>query len=128
MQEILLQLNKVAITKFETKTGVGTFKFSYTKNNEQESFTQALELAKAEPIVDYILKALKALGKANMQQGDGSLNSMVVLKVVQEEKIEELLYTFFAKLCEKARALKRETNHSEYMKLYDDVRIQTLQL
>tara|TARA_Y100000310_G_C20702951_1_gene831789 strand:- start:8638 stop:9021 length:384 start_codon:yes stop_codon:yes gene_type:complete len=127
MQEIVLQLEKVQLTKFETKTGIGTFTFNYTKNQEPQSFTQSLELTKAEPIIDYILKALKSLGKANIEQGEG-LNNIVVLKVVQEEKIEEQLYNFFAKICEKTRALKRETNHTEYMKLYDDIRIQTLRL
>jgi len=51
---------------------------------------------------------------------------MFVIRLLNEDKLEEKLHHFFVKLCEKARSLKRTTDHTDYMKLYDELRIQEL--
>jgi len=126
MQEIVLSLEKLQLTRFDTKTLRGLFTLSYTKNDQKDTFTKEFALEKSEPIVEDIIKTLKALAKIEVRPGDALMGSMFVIRLLREDKLEEKLYTFFVKVCEKARMLKRETDHVEYMKLYDDIRMQQL--
>ena len=128
MQEIVLELKKLTLTNFDTKSLQAHFSIIYARNGEEQKFTKQFSMEKSEPIVADIIKTVKELGKVEVQPGDELMGSMFVIRLLQEDKIEEKLYNFFVRVCEKARSLKRETNHAEYMKLFDDIRIQSLTL
>jgi len=68
MQEIILNLEKLQLTRFDTKTLEGTFSLFYTKNGQKDTFTKAFILQKSDPIVADIIKTLKALGKIEVKR------------------------------------------------------------
>ena len=128
MQEIVLTLEKVRLQHFDVKTLQGTLHLTYTTNERPNDFTKSFVFQKAEPLVKDIIQTLKTLGKVEVRPGDELVGSMFVIRLLNEDKLEEKLYNFLAKLCEKARALKRATNHKDYMQLFDDLRMQELVL
>ena len=128
MQEITLSLTKLTLNKFDARRLRGLFTLGYTLNGEQRAQQREFCLDKTEPIVADIMQSLKTLAKVNVQPGDDMMGSMFVIRVMQEEQTEERLYNFFVKVCDKARTIKRTTDHRDYMKLLDDISIQELKL
>ncbi|MEK6903495.1 MAG: hypothetical protein AABW64_02515 [Nanoarchaeota archaeon] len=128
MQEIVLKLEHIKMQQFDPRKLTGSLLFTYTQNGEKSTFTKLYTLDKGEVIVADIIKTLKSLGKMEVQPGDELLGSMFVIRLFDEDNLEQRLLAFFVRLCEKARMIKRIKDHTEYMQLYDQLRMQDLKI
>lgn len=126
MKETILHMEKVSLAQFDPKEGVGHFLIHFKKDNEQQQFEKQYILDHPEPIVQDIIKEVKQRGKMQIDDYDDLLGSIFVVRLMDEDNVDEKLFNFFARLCEKAKAMKRMKNHAEYMKLFDEIKIKEL--
>ena len=128
MKDIILVVEKLTISNFDPKQSTGTFKIHFRKDNEQQTFEKQYLLSQPEPIVEDILKEVKQRGKMEIQDYDDLIGSIFVVRLKDEDAVDEKLFHFIARLCEKIKTMKHMKSHGEYMKLYDEIKIKSLDL
>ena len=122
MREVILKLNKLAVMNFDPRTLVASIRIFYSKDNVQEYFDVNHSLAtKSEMITEEVIRELKRKGTIEVNTDD-ILESMYIKKFVNEDKAEERMRLFFAKLYERGRVIAREKNHARYMQLLDEIK------
>ncbi len=124
MKKTIIALKGIEIKDFQPKTNTASLRIIYARDNEQESMYREAILHDAEELTKSVIKDLKNRSKIELAESDDPLGSIFIIHFFDEDKIEEKLFTFLAKLCEKARSLKHISNHNEYMKVYDDIKVQ----
>ena len=128
MREVKIALVGLKLEEFLPTEAAATIKISYKIDNAEDSIIKKFKLQDPEAITDEILKEIKAKGKIEIQDEDDFLGSLFVIRMLNEEKAEEILINFFARLCDKARILKHTTNSREYMKLFDEIKITEMKI
>ncbi|GEM_PF-854600 len=128
MKDVLLRVEKLTISQFDPKQGIGTFILHFSKDKEHQTFEKKYALEHPEPIVQDILKEIKQRGKIEIDDYDDLIGSIFVVRLQDEDNVDEKLFHFFSRLCEKAKAMKHMKSHAEYMKLYDEIKIKELNL
>ena len=126
MKQSIVSLKKIEIQNFLPKTTIASIKISYTRDNQQESMYKDILLSDAEKLTEALIREIKDRCKIELAETDDPLGSIFIVKFQDEEKTEEKLYNFLAKICEKSRYLKHMSNHQEYMKIYDEIKIQRM--
>ena len=124
MKKTVIALKKIEVTNYQPRTNAASLKIAYQRDNDLQSMYRETTLANPEELTAAIIQDLKSRSKMEILEADDPLGSIVVLDFYDEDKIEEKLFNFLAKLCEKARNLKHLTNHQEYMKMYDEIKVQ----
>lgn len=128
MKDVVLRLEKLSIAQFDPKQGTIRFKLSCRKDQEPFILERPYTLEHPEPIVEDILKIVKQQGKMELDDTDDLLGSIFVVRLQDEDAVEEKLLHFFSRLCEKVKTMKHLKNHVEYMKLFDEIKIKELRL
>ncbi len=128
MKDVTLRMDKLTIAHFDPKAGTAKFVVHFSKDNDRQTFEKQYALEHPEPIVQDILRQVKQRGKMEIQDYDDLIGSIFVVRLLDEDAVDEKLFHFFARLCEKSKAMKRMKNHSEYMELYDEIKIKELRL
>ncbi|MBS3144316.1 hypothetical protein J4208_01910 [Candidatus Woesearchaeota archaeon] len=128
MKDVILAVEKLSLSQFDPKQGTGTFKIHFRKDSEQQTFEKQYALSQPEPIVADILKEIKHRGKMEIQDYDDLIGSIFVVRLLDEDNVDEKLFNFIARLCEKIKTMKHMKSHGEYMKLYDEIKIKELRL
>ncbi|MBI1973078.1 hypothetical protein HYS50_03665 [Candidatus Woesearchaeota archaeon] len=128
MKDVILTMEKLTIASFDPKEGRGRFVIHFSKDNEHHSFEKEYTLTHPEPIVEDLLREVKQRGKIHIDDYDDLIGSIFVVRLLNEDAVDEKLFNFFARLCEKIKMMKHLKNHAEYMKLYDEIKIKELQL
>ena len=123
MKKCVVALKKVEITNFMPKTSTVSLKVSYQRDNEQESMYKDVVISNPEELTAAIIKELKDRSKTELSESDDLMGSIFVIYFYDEDRIEEKLFNFLAKISEKARYLKHVTNHQEYMKTFDEIKV-----
>lgn len=126
MRETTIALKGIEVQDFLPKTSDTTIKVTYVCGNTSSSFTKVIRLEKPELLTETIIKEIKQKGKIECNETDDAIKRMQVIHFHNEDKIEEKLFTFLAKLCEKNRYLRHITNHAEYMKIFDEIKIKKI--
>ena len=124
MKKCVVALKQIEIKNYLPKTNSASLKISYQRDAEIESMYKDVVLNDAEELTKNIIKELKNRSKIELSESDDPLGSIFIIHFYDEDKIEEKLFNFLGKLCEKARYLKHITNHNEYMKVYDEIKVQ----
>ena len=124
MKKTVISLKGIELKNYQPKTNTASLRIIYARDEEQESMYKDLALNDAEELTKTIIKELKDRSKIELSESDDPLGSIFIIHFADEDRIEEKLFTFMAKLCEKARFLKHVSNHSEYMKIYDEIKVQ----
>ena len=128
MKDVVLRLEKLSIAQFDPKQGNIRFKISCKKDAESFALEKSYTLEHPEPIVEDILRTVKQQGKMELEDADDLLGSIFVVRLQDEDLVEEKLLHFFSRLCEKMKMMKHLKNHVEYMKLFDEIKIKELRL
>lgn len=128
MKEVILKISRIDILNFDPKESKADLKISFLKSNEENNILKNYKLENPELIVEDILKSIKKEGKIEIEDEDDLLGSIFVIRLLEEEKIEEKISAFLARLCEKSRLLKKEKNYQTYMRLFDEMKTQKLTL
>ncbi len=126
MKETILELASVHVTQFDPKEGVGEFMIGYLKNKRPVQYAKKLVVEHPEGIVEDILLEVKRREKIEISDTDDILGSIFIIRLKDEEKTEEKLYNFFARLCEKTRTIKNLKDHSQFMKMLDEIKSQKI--
>ena len=116
------------MVSFDPKNYNAKMKLSY--GIDKEKFAQIVNFnltRKSDLLASSVISYVKSQGEREIDE-DNFVNSLFVKKLVNEEKIDERLFMYFSKLCEKVRFLKINKNHSNYMKLYDEIKTSCLSL
>ena len=124
MKKTIVSLKGIEVKNYQPKTNTASLRIIYGKDNEQESMYKDAILNSAEELTKSIIKDLKDRSKIELSESDDPLGSIFIIHFYEEDKIEEKLFNFLGKLCEKARYLKHISNHQEYMKIYDEIKVQ----
>jgi hypothetical protein len=124
MKKTTVALKQIEMKNYQPKNNLASLKISYQRDNEVESMYKDFTLADANELTKQIIQELKSRSKLELSESDDLLGSIFVIHFYDEDAIEEKLFKFMGKLCEKARFLKHTTNHNEYMKLFDDLKVQ----
>jgi len=128
MKEVVLTIDTLAIVNFEPNNNRGAFLIHYSKDKEHHTLEKSYALDHPEPIVQDLLKEVKQQGKMELTDDDDILGSLFIIRLLNEDAVEEKLHNFFARLCEKAKTMKHMRTHTEYMKLFDEIKIKELHL
>jgi hypothetical protein len=126
MKETTITLKGVELQNFLPKEVSASFKITFERDGNQESMYKKLKLTKAEQLTKKILDDIKQRSKIELSETDDPLGSIFIVHLKNEDKTEEKLYNFLSKICEKSRFLKHLNNHNEYMKVYDEIKVQRL--
>ena len=122
MRQVILEVNSLEMVNFSPKNYNGEMNLNYSVDGERKVQTVRFDLTrKIEPIVGSILKFVKTQGNQDVDEED-LVGSLFVKKLMNEEKVEERLLNFFAKLCEKVRFMKMDRNHVNYMNMFHEVK------
>ena len=124
MKKSVVALKGIEMKNYQPKTNMASLRILYAHDEEQESMYKDMILTNAEELTKTVIQELKNRSKIELSESDDPLGSIFIIHFYEEDKIEEKLFNFLGKLCEKARSLKHITNHSEYMKVYDDIKVQ----
>jgi len=128
MKEVIIKLKAIETINFNPQKFESRMNIKYNIDGENFERLVVFDLtAKAEGIVARILKFLKSQAEQDTDEDD-LIESLFVKKLVDEEKIEERLLNYFGRLCEKIRFIRRDKNHADYMKLYDEIRMSKISL
>ncbi len=124
MKKTIVSLKGIEIKNYQPKTNTASLRIIYNRDNDQEAMYKDIVLNNAEELTKNIIQDLKNRSKIELSETDDPLGSIFIIHFYDEDKIEEKLFNFLAKLCEKTRNLKHITNHNEYMKVYDEIKVQ----
>jgi hypothetical protein len=123
MKEVVIKLHGIEMQEFDCRTSNAKMVLSYSVDDKGIKNVVNFDFSKtSEIIVKSIFNFLKS--EANMDiKGDDIISSIFVKRFVNEEKIEERLINYFSKLREKVKFMKINKTHTDFMKLYDEIKI-----
>lgn len=128
MKKTIIQFKAMMPVDMQINTETWGFKVSFLQDGAPQSFVERFTVVDPLKRAEELIKKMKSYAKVEVTEADDLIGSLIVTEFLDEEKIEEVLTNFFLRLSERMRILKRTTNHTEYMKLYDQVRTEKLVL
>ena len=128
MKKTIIQFKAMTPVDMQINTETWGFKVSFLQDTVPQSFVEKFTVTDPAKMAEELIKKMKSYAKVEVTEADDLIGSLIVTEFLDEERIEEVLTNFFLRLNERMRILKRTTNHTEYMKLYDQVRTEKLVL
>ncbi len=124
----MLEIKRVDILNFDPRTNIARCGVKYTRNTALKSLVIDFKMDNASAIAQNLISTIKEQEKENDASEEivDDIKINVLTEFVNEEGIEDMVFNFFARLCDKTRRLKHEKNHVEYMKMFDQVRMEKL--
>ncbi len=113
---------------YEPRDGGASIKVSYNRDGQEENMYKKVKIENPEKLCGEIVKDVKGRCKLEMSEVDDLVGSIFVIRVVDEDKTEEKLFNFFAKVCDKVRMLRHTRDHVMYMRLYDEIKMEKMKL
>lgn len=121
MRQVILEINGLEMVSFSPNDFKGRMNLGYSVDGERKLQTVNFDLTRnVENIVASILQFVKSQGEQDVDEDD-IVGSLFVKKLMNEEKTEEKLLSFFSKIGEKVRFMKRDKNHTNFMKMFHEV-------
>ena len=128
MKQVLLNIERLEMVSFDPSNYNAKMKLAYSVDEEKFLQTVNFDLTrKSDLLASSVISYVKSQGEREIDK-DNFVDSLFVKKLINGEKIDEMLFMYFSKLCENVRFLKINKNHSNYMKLYDEIKTSCLSL
>ncbi len=122
MKQVILEVNALEMVNFDPRAFKGSMNLIYSVDGQKIKRLVNFDFAKSkESIVKSILNFVKSQGEQEVDEDD-FIGSLFVKKMVDEEKVEERLINFFAKISEKVKLMRIDKNHGNYMNMYHEVK------
>ncbi len=116
------------MVEFDPSKFVGKMNLSYSVNDARKNQAVNFDLTKkSEVLVSSVINFLKSQGNPRTEKED-FVENLHMKMLIDEAKVEERLWNFFARVGEKVRTMKRDRDHSNYMKLFNDIRVSKISL
>ncbi len=129
MKQVVLKINGLKMVNFDPTKFLAKMNLSYEVSGEKKSVMLNINLTqRTETIVDGIINFVRSQGKKDVDERDDILDQLYSKNLVNEEKVEEILFRYFAKLCEKVKFMKTNKNHVDHMKFYQDIKASSISL
>tara|TARA_Y100000310_G_C20468604_1_gene708883 strand:+ start:135 stop:533 length:399 start_codon:yes stop_codon:yes gene_type:complete len=126
MKEIILKVEKIRLEDFDASERKGKFLLVYCVDGVERKRILEINLQeKIENLVEEILKIVKNnadSSNGNFNSGDDLIGSLFVKRFVNEDNTGDKIYNYLAKIGDKLRVMKIEKNHSQYMKIYHEIK------
>lgn len=127
MYKTILKIKRIEIQNFNPKEAKADLNIIFDKNNVEKSVIKPVLLREPMKLVELVLLAMKSEGKFIVEEeSDDILSSIYITRVADEEEIEEKMLPFFKNLCEKAIKLKNTKLASQYMQLFNEIKVMKL--
>ncbi|HLD15959.1 MAG TPA: hypothetical protein VJB94_05280 [Candidatus Nanoarchaeia archaeon] len=127
-RKVVYEVKGVSVANFEPKNSSIVFKIKYTKNNTNGELIKTFNFSDAASLVSEVMREIKRKDNVVDLDEEDFLADYQVVDFVDQEEVEEKLLNFFNRIKEKVRILKKSTNASNYMKLFDEIKIARMEL
>ena len=129
MKETKFKLEKIELSDFDVRSGIGTLKISFFKNQVKDLLVKQYDLREYPVTVSKILTDIKKKDSIIVENDeDDILGSLFVIRFENEDEIEEKLLSFFAKVSDKMKFMKKTQDARTYMKLYNELKTTKLEV
>ena len=123
MKQVVLKINGLNTVGFDPIKFISRMSLNYEVSGQKKSALINVGLMqKSDAIVESILNFVMSQGRQDVDERDDILDQVYSKNLVNEDKTEERLYNYFAKLCEKAKFMKANKNHVDHMKMYQEIK------
>lgn len=127
MHKTILKLKRIEIKEFKPKELLSRLDVIFDKDGEEKIIGKEIILRNPLDIVNKILLSMKSQGKIIVEEEDDDiLKNIYITRVDKEEEVEEKLFGFFKTLCEKGKKLKSIKNATQYMRLFNEIKVMKL--
>ncbi len=127
MQKTIYKIKKIEVADFKPKESVSMIKITYTKNDQIQQIVKDFSTTNNPvELVNKIMLEVKSKDKVIVEESDDILQNIYITRIENEEATEEKMLMFFQNLCAKFSKIKSLKKASDYMKLYDEIKITKL--
>ena len=118
-----IKLEYVKVYNFDPKTTQAELEICFNENGEVKKFSQQYILKNPDKLLDKVFIAIKSKDRvlpAAPLSAEEMLEMYSPIIIEKPEETEEKMFNFLRFLCEKASRMKKTTNASEYMQLFNE--------
>lgn len=126
--KVVYEVKGVSVANFDPKSNSIIFKIKFSKNNLPQEIVKSFNFTDTAALVAEVMKEMKKKDKVMDLDEADFLADYQVVDFVDEEDAEEKLLNFFNRIKEKVRVLRKSTNATNYMKLFDEIKIARMEL
>ena len=127
MKKTILKIKKLEVVNFAPNENSIKFRVLYDIDNRLAELTQESREIVSDYLADQIIKRVKRSADITYET-DNILDSIQIIRIEDEEDVNEKIFNFFEKLRRNALKLKHMSSASDYMRLYDQLKTEKLTL
>ena len=129
MNKTIYKLHEVSVKDYTRKDNKLLLKVRFSKNEVLNEFIEPYGITSSVELVKSIIFKIKSMDKVIVEtESDDLLDNIYIIRLHNEEEVEERMLEFFRKLLDKVKGLKHETIASRYLNTIDNIRHQKLTL
>ena len=126
--KVVYEVKGVSVINFDPKKNSIIFKIKYVKNNILQELVKPFNFSDSASLVAEVIRDIKKKDKVMDLDEEDFLADYQVVDFIDQEDAEEKLLNFFNRIAEKNRILRKSVNASNYMKLFDEIKIAKMEL
>lgn len=127
MNKTIYQLREINVKEFDRKTNSLIFSIRFSKNDTLDEIDVPWNMSNIPNLVNEVLLKIKQRDKIIVESdSDDFLDNIYIIRIANEEMVEERMLDFFRRLTERIRGLKHERNTKIFMSVISDVKHQKL--
>ncbi len=120
MDAIDIKIGLLEIIKFDPRESLADIRINYSSNENNKISLIRSKMDNPEEITRKIIKYLKDKERYKVE-GDDILDTILIIKLFNEEKIEEKLQHFFGKYLDCVKEVKRKKSHENYINMFNSL-------
>jgi len=128
MNKTIYEVKSVELQDFNPKASLTKLKINYLKNSEQKQITKDFDLTNPVSVVNSIILTIKAQDKIIIEESDDFLQNIFIVRIKDQEEVEEKLLSYFQSLNKSISQLKSFKIASQYMQLYNKLKLSKMVL
>src|SRR3989344_2312899 len=123
MNKTIYEVKSVELQDFNPKASLTKLKINYLKNTEQKQIVKDFDLSNPVSVVNNIILTIKAQDKIIIEESDDFLQNIFIVRIKDQEEVEEKLLSYFQSLNKSISQLKSFKIASQYMQLYNKLKL-----
>jgi hypothetical protein len=128
MNKTIYEVKSVELQDFNPKASLTKLKINYLKNTEQKQIVKDFDLSNPVAVVNSIIVSIKAQDKIIIEESDDFLQNIFIVRIKDQEEVEEKLLSYFQSLNKSISQLKSFKIASQYMQLYNKLKLSKMVL
>ena len=123
MNKTIYEVKSVELQDFNPKASLTKLKINYLKDTEQKQLVKDFDLTNPVQVVNSIIVSMKAQDKIIIEESDDFLQNIFIVRIKDQEDVEEKLLAYFQNLNRSISQLKSLKIASQYMQLYNQLKL-----